>query len=101
MVGDGVPFNSPLVFPFKMTQRDGKVHEVYFRDHGLTNQTNNSYVAEVEVVDTSDCHSEDSGFEPRRSRHLVLVPIISSAWNTCVSRRHRAATDENQTRYIN
>ena len=51
---------------------------VIYDTQGLITQTV-IYVAEVEVVDTSDCHSEDSGFEPRRSRHSVLVPIISSA----------------------
>ena len=56
-----------LVFPFKMTQRDGKVNRIYFRNIGFTTQIL-TYVAEVELVDTSDCHSEDSGFEPRRSR---------------------------------
>lgn len=65
--------------PYSQTKHwGGKVHEVYFRDHGLTNQTNNSYVAEVEVVDTSDCHSEDSGFEPRRSRQPDTDAFIAS-----------------------
>ena len=34
--------------PYSQTKYwGGKVHEVYFRDHGLTNQTNNSYVVIV------------------------------------------------------
>ena len=88
-------------FPLRYYLRGTGKLRIHFRDQGVTSQNPLIFVAEVEVVDTSDCHSEDSGFEPRRSRHLVLVPIISSAWNTCVSRLHRAATDENQTRYIN
>lgn len=35
------------VTPTRIGQWGGKVHEVYFRDHGLTNQTNNSYVVIV------------------------------------------------------
>ena len=70
-----------------MTQRDGKVNEVYFRNQVSLAKPTIPFVAEVEVVDTSDCHSEDSGFEPRRSRQPDINAIF--------------ATDENQTRYIN
>ena len=35
-------------------------------------------MAEVELVDTSDCHSEDSGFEPRRSRQPDTDAFIAS-----------------------
>ena len=60
---------------------------IHFRDQGVTSQNPRIFVAEVEAVDTSDCHSEDSGFEPRRSRQPDIDAIF--------------ATDENQTRYIN
>ena len=68
---------------------------VIYDTQGLITQTV-VYVAEVEVVDTSDCHSEDSGFEPRRSRqtkcisrgsHPAGVMEGSCKMITCVSAR--------------
>ena len=58
---------------------------VIYDTQGLITQTV-IYVAEVEVVDTSDCHSEDSGFEPRRSRQPDTDALIASynfICNTC------------------
>lgn len=56
-----------LVAPLATWIGDGKVSRIYFRDIGFTNQIL-IYVDEVEVVDTLDCQSRDSGFKPRRQR---------------------------------
>ena len=55
-------------FPLRYYLRGTGKLRIHFRDQGVTSQNPLIFVAEVEVVDTSDCHSEDSGFEPRRSR---------------------------------